>query len=296
MRLTNFRIPAVGFSLALLTGTVASPALLPAKAVPSQTATQSSVEGKSSATSRTVTVNAPDVKVTQHIRSLNFPNCEDNLGLFYLDASKATSVCLALQSTSNNEPPTSFSNNQSWQNFKNTMEYRGYIYIPSIKISCSNGRITNYTTPRDEYSYGYTKRPGGYDLGDYYKPRSHEYSIGTSRQNNYLVIRDWVASRVANSPPLFERFSSYILTSFDAPFIYTDVEEDVYCNGNIAVKVGRPIFPTTRLYINSKFQSEGVQQDDGISDLLKSGGDYHTDNNEGNLAPGGVSLSWSGHG
>jgi hypothetical protein len=259
------------------------------QSTPNQTPSNTTFNGEASdATSSTGTlnINSPDIKVTQHIRSFSLDYCAKEVGSIedFLSSPSVVAACSALAASHNTEPPNSF-NSSSWQTFKNSREYRGYIHIPSIKVSCSKGRLTNYTISKDEYSYGYTKRPPlGFDSGDVYKPPYNTYTIGTSAKRDYLIVIDRRSSRIGD----FERRAQYGLLGYDGPFIYTAVEEDIYCDGSIRVLAYRPEFPTTRLYIDNQLNTEAPQTK--LGDFIKSGGrNFHNDG-EGNFGPAGNTL------
>ncbi|CAG8852880.1 36171_t:CDS:1, partial [Gigaspora margarita] len=77
--------------------------------------------------------------------------------------------------------------------------------------------------------------------------------------NTCLAIKDVRSSRLAH----MERKSQYVLTGYDAPFIFTKVDMTVCCNRQVSVKVHRTVFPQTRLYINGVWEQVQAQTELG---------------------------------
>src|SRR5437773_8205098 len=65
-------------------------------------------------------------------------------------------VCDALQASSNNDPPDTFSNMNDnggdFDKWARSKEYRGYIHIPSFNVSCdANGHLNSFNPHDPDY-------------------------------------------------------------------------------------------------------------------------------------------------
>jgi hypothetical protein len=257
-----------------------------------------------------IVITTPDIKVTQHIRDIDLVTCIPDLladvpalreefinPLLTTSATaKASAACVGLKASANIEPPPMF-NAASWVNFKASKEYRGYIHIPPIQVTCDAGKVVNYTNPADEHDYGYSKIPGLsgpiFDSAEVYRdpasPNFNTYAFIEGLPHfPVLSVLDQRASRLSTP----ERLAQFLVTSKDAPFIYLTIQLHINCLiGRIILDIERSVFPTTRLYINDKFVNEQVQAN--LGKFIAAGKNFPTPSGQGPLAPSGARIHWS---
>jgi len=240
---------------------------------------------------------SPDVKVIRYIRDFNEQpavsgeQCANELANeLSTSVEQALAACLLLEESHNPDPPDTFTD-QSWQTYKDSNEYRGYVHVPPVNVTCDGSKITTVnganavdvsTNPSGaeqqlagfEESPGYTpQRPmgDGYDAADV--PDS-DNSLGIvngdtvrmrlfNQQN--LLVSYVLASRISE----VGRVGAGALLGLDAPYIWTVIQERITCrSANVAVVETE--FPTGRYYINDKFATETFQSH--LGDFIRSGG------------------------
>lgn len=245
-------------------------------------------------------IQTPDIKVVQYIDDLPstplplecIRGVEDTIG-----GVAAGLICTALDVSQNPEPPTSFTE-QSWEDFKASKEYRGYIQIPSFTVFSDGQNIVSYTQFEQESNPGFTP----IILGDLpppnifvpdsriYGPAEAYPDNGSSISqlgSNSLTVENFVATRLIRE----ERLGQFLLTGYDAPFAYARLEEVIPADGSpIEITVRRSEFPSTKLYIDNELVSQRDQVSD-LSDFFISGGRGFNPSGEGNFAPAGDSIS-----
>jgi hypothetical protein len=204
-----------------------------------------------------------------------------------------TAACIALDFSANVDPPTSFSSDTDWDNWRNTDEYRGYTHVPSFTVVCEGDTLTSFASPSDpQYvdtnnptsnpnqvpsadqnrnPYGYTKVPvfapsiippqllkNTYDVGDIYTPPYN--GIQWSSNSSCVEVLDSRASRIANSDRV-EQYTT-VLPGTDAPFIFRQVQTEICCSStctSVQVRVSRSTFLTSALYIDGVQTSQIYQ-------------------------------------
>jgi len=258
----------------------------------------------------------PDIKVIQYIdNGLKVNKCFQDIRAKDENVTdeQIKVACLFLVPSANSTPPNRFYSLFDWMDFKDSQEYRGYQHIFQGSVICENGRVRDYVIPHYEFSYGYTKLPGGiYHPADVYQTtisgspanfNGHTVSLTNSGQS--LQITDARAARLSDA----ERAVQARLLYYDAPFIFTKVIVEISCLYNtVNVTVDRSIFPATRLYVDDKLTRKEPQK--RLGDFIVSGGEgfpgggctdlpvFHCvpDINpvgQGNLAPAGKSMNWA---
>lgn len=272
-----------------------------------------------------LSIQTPDIKVVQYIKdlpsiSLPTPNIpggidipggpipvecvsgvSDTLGV------AALPICSALDISQNPEPPTFFTE-QSWEEFKASNEYRTYIQIPSFTVFSDGQNIVNYTQFNQEFNPGFTPDVIGdviddatpYDLPRTYSP-SDVYTGPYNGSNisplgsSSLGVTNRGGARVSDAERVQQfEVADFVGTGYDAPFVYTEVEEVIPADGSpIRVTVNRSEFPTTRLYINNQLIVPEKAQVSDLSNFFVSGGTVLNPPGEGNFAPAGDSISVS---
>jgi hypothetical protein len=241
-----------------------------------------------------------------------------------------TAACIALDFSANVDPPTSFSSDVDWDNWRNTDEYRGYTHVPSFTVVCEGDTLTSFASPSDpQYvdtnnptsnpnvvpsadqnrnPYGYTKVPvfapniyppqilkNTYDVGDIYTPPYN--GIQWSSNSSCLEVFDSRASRIANSERVLQ-FTS-VLPGTDAPFVFRQVQTEICCASgctSVQVRVSRSTFPTSALYIDGVQTSQIYQT--GLGAFIASAGSVSAQANlspvgNGVFAPEGDPHTWS---
>ena len=266
------------------------------------------------------TIVTPDVAVVQWIENDGQFNseCQNQLASHFLNWPL---ICGALAVSTNNNPPDHFAGPgyRDWDNWTASKEYRGYIHLPSMTVVCdSNNQIVN-ANPRDlEYvdennptgrldvikdpnrsPYGYTKIPMRYELGDVYLDKQYNglswsYSLphGSARAKETIHLNDQRAARLAD----VERHGQWLLTQYDAPFIYDATDVYVSCvSGNTDVFVNASTFPSTQLYINGRKVNGGSIKQDHLYEFIAAGGHNLANPGHGVLAPAAAhEIHWTG--
>jgi len=130
-----------------------------------------------------ISILSPDIKVIAYIHPFDMSSCvrdlesnpylmqrADNAG-YHAPLVARVNVwqsCTGLATSANPVPPNDLSGRQ-WNTFKASHEYRGYIHIAPMRVTCTNGQVTQVILPQqEESSLGYTKVFGVFDLGDEY--------------------------------------------------------------------------------------------------------------------------------
>lgn len=241
---------------------------------------------KNSGTSTVVTT--PSYTVVRYLQA-SIPSCLANLAAGGI--SHPAPLCGFLADSANTYPPNDLSGT-ALSDFIAKKEYRQYVNYPSYRVTCVNGVIQNVssvaTSAPFSWSLGYTRvnAPGVgnyFALGEPYSADSNfdrtapdeTYNAGKSA----IEIVFQAASRIAT----VERTTNYGLTGLDAPFVWTDVIEDISCDGTYGLTVTTNTVPTTDIYINGHEVSYDKQSSD-LAAFLKEGGDTLNPVGSGNLA------------
>jgi peptidoglycan hydrolase-like protein with peptidoglycan-binding domain len=241
---------------------------------------------KNSGTSTVVTT--PSYTVVRYLQA-SIPSCLANLvagGIAH-----PGSLCGFLADSANTYPPNDLSGT-ALSDFIAKKEYRQYVNYPSYSVTCVNGVIQNVssatTSAPFSWSLGYTRvnAPG---VGNYFalgEPYSADGNFDRAAPdetynagNSAVEIVFQAASRIAT----VERTTNYGLTGLDAPFVWTDVIEDISCDGTYGLTVTTNTVPTTDIYINGHEVSYDKQSSD-LAAFLKEGGDTLNPVGSGNLA------------
>ncbi|HLK78709.1 MAG TPA: peptidoglycan-binding domain-containing protein [Streptosporangiaceae bacterium] len=200
-------------------------------------------------------------------------------------------LCTFLADSANTYPPNDLSG-PALADFIASKEYRQYVNYPSYNVTCAGGVIQNISSPAGSapfsWSLGYTRvhGPGGtnyFALGEpYYASNDFDQAAPDEIYNagkSAVQIVFQAASRIATA----ERTTNYTLTGLDAPFVWTDVVEDVSCDGTYGLTVTTNTVPTTDIYLNGHEVSYDKQSGD-LATFLKEGGSTYNSVGYGNLA------------
>ncbi len=221
----------------------------------------------------------PDVKVVQYIHHLSAAQCaRDLVNQIGFGKPQALLACGFLSATANPTPPPRFQDNQSWSSFVNSDEYRGYVHVPPVAITCEAGSVTaidnmsvnvgtNAISLPTDYSLGYTPGRGlapglpAYSAAEPFVSDANGSTVAalfdnaqpfvTVRSNGSVLISYLSASRIAT----VERYLAAPLLGYDAPYIWTVTQIRADCAGNQNVSVANSEFPTTNLYVNGVLKS-----------------------------------------
>ena len=233
-------------------------------------------------------VTTPSYTVVRYLQQISIPSCVTNL-VGALVAHPEV-LCPFLANSANTYPPNDLSGT-ALANFIAQKQYRQYVNYPSYSVTCAGGVIQNIssatTSAPFSWSLGYT-RVQGID-GNYFslaEPYTSDNNFDrTSPDENYNAGKSAVeivfqaASRLATA----ERTGNYALTALDAPFIWTDVVEDISCDGTYGLTVSTDTVPTTDIYINGHEVSYD-KQSSNLGAFLKEGGGTLNPVGYGNLA------------
>lgn len=201
-------------------------------------------------------------------------------------AKRALSLCTGLALSANASPPSTFTSDR-FAAFAAKKDYRGYVAIPSYRLTCTsqNRAIDVTSTGQFAYSLGYTKDNAKfktiYQLGDGYSSNNNfnrEAPDVFLTPDGFTVSYKW-SSRIATA----ERAGQYALSGYDAPFVWSVFEEKVGCDGSQSVRYTYSDFPTTNIYINGR-QVLVDKQTSAIANFIKQGGNVLRPNGYGDLA------------
>lgn len=239
----------------------------------------------SSGTSTVVTT--PSYTVVRYLQS-SIGSCYANLLTGGINNPEL--LCTFLADSANTYPPNDLSG-PALADFIANKEYRQYVNYPSYNVTCAGGVIQNISSPPASapfsWSLGYTRvqGPGGnyFALGEpYYASNAFDQAAPDEIYNagkSAVQIVFQAASRIAT----VERTTNYTLTGLDAPFVWTDVVEDISCDGTYGLTVTTNTVPTTDIYINGHEVSYDKQSGD-LATFLKEGGGTYNSVGYGNLA------------
>jgi len=134
----------------------------------------------------------PDIKIVAYIAPIEHLDCVKDLSYHKdlvagalrehhgdkLTAGNAIDdACWALGDSSNDPPPPFLANGQ-WETFKSSQEYRGYIHIASMKVTCDRAGVHSPVNgPSGDSSSGWTKKQIGVDKASvrvYDKPEDYK--------------------------------------------------------------------------------------------------------------------------
>ncbi|MBW4598777.1 MAG: hypothetical protein KME29_03970 [Calothrix sp. FI2-JRJ7] len=236
----------------------------------------------------------PDIKIVQYIEAFSVLSCIQELSQTILEPFNAAIACAGLNASANHKSADSFTDS-SWNAFKNSKDYRGFIHIPSIEVTFANGLIISYATPTNEFSYGYTNISiFGYEESEPYTASAFNgFSITTNSQSDTLVVQEQRAARLS----ITLRVGQANITNYDAPFIYIKMNGDFKFDGSSVINIHSATFPTIRVYINNELRASRPQAN--LADFMKSGGKVRNFGlgtfdvsapGEGNLAPAGEPI------
>ncbi len=173
------------------------------------------------------------------------------------------------------------------------------MHIPAYSLTCVNGIATSIVPAGRPYNFeeqfswslGYTKlfdpTEGAIDhyLAERYEGDSRVNQAGvtfTRADDGASVdVSFATASRLAGN----ERKGNYVLSGYDAPFIWTNFRERISCDGSHAATVAYNDFPTTVIYVNGKRAPHGYDGQGGdFASFLKQGGTILNGDGYGPLA------------
>lgn len=251
-------------------------------------ATGGSGAGTAANSGTSTVVTTPSYTVVRYLQS-SLGSCYANLLTGGINNPEL--LCAFLADSANTYPPNDLSGT-ALADFIATKEYRQYVNYPSYNVTCAGGVIQNISSSAASapfsWSLGYTrvKGPDGTDyfaLGEpYYADSDFDQAAPNevySAGNSAVQIIFQAASRIAT----VERTTNYTLTGLDAPFIWTDVVEDISCDGTYGLTVTTNTVPTTDIYINGHEVSYDKQSGD-LATFLTEGGSTYNSVGYGNLA------------
>jgi len=271
----------------------------------------------SPAPSPPLAITTPNIKVVVYIAPIDQSPCLSDLhsnaqitagalreqhGNKVLADNALDSFCYILGDTSNDPAPADLTGSR-WGDFRQSKEYRGYIWLGPMTVHCSGGRGTPDQADLNlELNPGWTKMQLGlggasirhYDPGEVYRPwiKSSYIAPHTIHDGSEVVVEAREAQRIATS----ERITSYKYIGFDAPFIFVDLSETVSCTtGSVRILVKRSLFPTMNLYVNDHLadtQQPKVGAGGDLARFFVGGGPWVTPIGTGHLASAGPSLLW----
>jgi hypothetical protein len=223
----------------------------------------------------------PDVKVVSYISAVDAPQCaRDLVTQLGVSQSSALIACGVLASSANPTPPSAFTAD-GWSSFVQSKEYRGYIHLPAMVVHCSDNTVVGldnqpvsasarpspFADPGFEWSPGFTPGPRGLVVQTYSDAEpflndatgstvaalfDHDLPSVSLHADGTLVVSFLAASRIATE----DRLAAAALLNYDAPFIWTVVQERFNCSGGKeSVSVANYEFPTTNLYIDGNLTS-----------------------------------------
>jgi peptidoglycan hydrolase-like protein with peptidoglycan-binding domain len=234
-------------------------------------------------------VTTPSYTVVRYLQQISVPSCLANLAGAKIPVGGI--LCGFLANSANTYPPNDLSGT-ALSDFIAKKQYRQYVNYPSYNVTCVGGTIQNIssatTSAPFSWSLGYTRIQGPgttnyfslaepYTENNNFDRTSPDEIYNAGKSSVEIVFQD--ASRLATT----ERSSNYALTILDAPFIWTDVREDVSCNGTYGLTVTTDTVPTTDIYINGHEVSYD-KQSSNLGAFLKEGGHTLNPVGYGNLA------------
>ena len=189
-------------------------------------------------------------------------------------------ACGFLSATANPTPPPKFRDStQDWSQFVSSDEYRGYVHIPPIAVTCDGGNVTsidgtpvqleiNSVNIPQDHSLGFTPgrnlAPGlpAYSGAEPFVTDATGSTTAalfdnaapfvTVRSNGSVLVSYLSAARIAT----VERYLAAPLTGYDAPYIWTVTQKRGRLRGRTE-RLRRQFreFPTTNLYLDGKLTS-----------------------------------------
>jgi len=233
-------------------------------------------------------VTTPSYTVVRYLQQISIPSCITNLvGAL---VAHPEILCPFLADSTNTYPPNDLSGT-ALADFIAKKQYRQYVNYPSYSVTCAGGVIQNIssatTSAPFSWSLGYTRVHAvngnyfslaePYTSDNNYDRTAPDETYNAGKTAVKIVFQ--AASRIATA----ERTSNYALTALDAPFIWTDVVEDISCDGTYGLTVTTDTVPTTDIYINGHEVSYD-KQSSNLGAFLKEGGHTLNPVGYGNLA------------
>ncbi|MFI5911125.1 NBR1-Ig-like domain-containing protein [Dactylosporangium sp. NPDC051541] len=234
-------------------------------------------------------VTSSDLKVVRTLRSVDLTTCINQImGLSPVPGrtlaqrqAAATASCAALNSSSNEFPPSSFNGEGGWQRFVGTKEYRGYATLPRYDLKCLDGAVATIATAGSATnSPGYTKDAVPGVATAYAAAESPTSDIAWSglfatAQPVYIEASDHksvvVSVRTAARIAYVDRIGQYGALGYDAPFIWFALHEKLSCDGTKRATVTYSDFPGITVYANNN-QVDRDQQSVELGRFISNGG------------------------
>jgi hypothetical protein len=243
------------------------------------------------ANSGTSVVRTPDLKV---VRFLQVPpgDCLAQVGTLSGDPSTAAAACGFLVGSSNPTPPPDLSG-KAWQSFVASKEFRGFIHLPSMSVTCTDGQISSIDlngpvgvspgwtpyTPQVRFARVLKEKAEWYDgMSGILHPSDVDVRYSAGRSAAVVSLRE--ASRITTKA----RVLQYPLLGYDAPFIWAALHVTVSCHGEPVASVSYSTIPRVAVYADGVLQSTTDQSRDLISFIRSGGTSFHAPRT-GNLDP-----------
>jgi hypothetical protein len=236
----------------------------------------------------TTTVISNSYASVEYIENFSVSGCINDLiqhsvgGIF-----KATALCGALRDSANSAPPSQL-NAQTIGRFESSKEYRGFMMVPSFALTCSaSGEVLSTSLAGDSPFYaslGFTKAPRKiFSSGESYNPQDPSFDTGaltfiTDPDGAVTISYRW-ASRIAT----LERKGQYLISGYDAPYVWLTFDEKIGCDGQQKARFDYTNFPATDLYINGVEVSHS-KETNSFAHFIKQGGKVLNPPGYGNLA------------
>lgn len=243
-------------------------------------------------------INSPDIKIIRFLQ-VPIPTCAQQLlplatkGSPSTALQKTTLACGFLVGASNPNPPVNLSGD-AWTKFVASEEFRGFIHLPSYRVSCSNNQITSIDPDPGAIgvSPGWTPtilpvpfKPARvvYEKAEWYSqadfhPTTPQFRYSSDNSPVLISLRE--ASRIATA----SRAGQFGILSYDAPFIWAALHVKVTCAGTVEAVVAHSTIPRVAAYVTDN-QVLATSQSGDLRNFVISGGTTFHLPGQGNLDP-----------
>ncbi len=244
--------------------------------------------------SPTRVVTTPDLKIVQFLQ-IPLADCVREIRPLIIGGRKqerALAACGFLVGSSNPDPPADLSG-AAWERFVASKEFRGFVHLPSFKVSCDSGVITSIEQQGVfGISSGWTpillaSRPGRliYEKAEPFRGQEifalDQPAITESLDKSSAIISVRSGARIAKAA----RAGQYGILHYDAPYIWTATHVKISCDGEVLAVAGHSDIPRVAAYVDNRLVGSTTQSLD-LQGFVKSGGRLPSRTGQGKLAPG----------
>lgn len=204
---------------------------------------------------------------------------------------RALAACGFLVGASNPDPPADLQGPR-WERFVSGTEFRGFVHLPSFKVTCTAGLVTKVEQQGTfGVSPGWTPilfptRPGRlvYEKAEPYRgdPGFNQSTPSISGSGQASVI---ISARGAARIATAARLGQYAILQYDAPYIWTATHVKVGCDGEVIAVTGHSGIPRVAAYVDDRQVAITTQSTD-LPGFIKAGGRRPSPAGQGKLAPG----------